>query len=189
MNTAQARESVLGEVLACRDMRPAAFLAEPLEGNALATARARSEALLRALGSAEDSRHHEDLEEAGPAESAIRRLEAKLDLLTALVSRAVRASQPHDPQVRVDWSARGASLQVAAPVAPGTAGQFRIEPSDAFPEALVLPARALACGDEDGTLVLVVGFEELGGPLEEALERHLFRLHRREVAERRRHRG
>ncbi|NUS39217.1 MAG: PilZ domain-containing protein, partial [Lysobacter sp.] len=70
--------------------------------------------------------------------------------------------------------------------APGTAGWLRLQPSDALPQALRLPVRVLACEDSADGPRLWLRFEGLSPALSAALERHLFRVHRREIAERRR---
>ena len=69
------------------------------------------------------------------------------------------------------------------PLRRGTAGQFRIQPCDWLPEALVLPARVAAA--DAGSRTLWLHFDPLTPGLTQALERHLFRVHRREIAGRR----
>lgn len=180
MNAVQAaREALFGDVLACRETRPAAFEATVLDGARLQALFARSEALLRALAVVEDSPRHEDTD--GNDASSLHRIEAKLDLLTTLVA-TLAGAHATDPLRALQWSARGALLAVDAPLAVGTTGLLRVQPADWLPSPLLLPATVIASAD-DGALLR---FDDLPPALEAALERHLFRLHRRAVAESRR---
>ncbi|MGO4551408.1 PilZ domain-containing protein [Lysobacter sp. 2RAF19] len=179
MNAVQAaREALFGDVLACRETRPAAFEPSVPDGARLQALFARSEALLRALAVVEDSPRHDDSD--GHDETSLQRIEAKLDLLTALVA-SLAGAQATDSLRALQWSARGAWLAVDAP-AVGTSGLLRVQPADWLPSPLLLPATVIAAAD-DGVLLR---FDDLPPALEAALERHLFRLHRRAVAESRR---
>ena len=92
----------------------------------------------------------------------------------------------HDPAVPVRWSAKGACLPAAAPLEAGQAGLFRIQAAAWLPEPLTLPARVIAVHtDVAAGLVAWLAFEPLPEPTRSALERHLFRQHRRAIAERR----
>lgn len=184
MNADTARALVFGDTLACEELRPAAFVPGALEPIAARQAFMRAEGLLRALAVVEDSRG-DDAEEHGAHELvALNRIEAKLDLLTALV--ASRFGEHGDPALPLHWSARGASVVVEQPVAAGTAGALRVQPSDWLPESLLLPATVLASiGQADGQQ-LWLRFDPMPGAVAEALERHLFRVHRRAIAESRR---
>ena len=183
MNAA-AREALFGDALTCDELRPAAFLPGALDAAALASFNARGEALLQALAVVEDGVRGEEPEQ--PADHALHRLEAKVDLLTALVA-SLCASHDDDPMRPLQWSARGASLAIGAPVPVGTTGRFRVRPTNWLPSPLVLPATVLACDtDADGQARAWLRFGPLSPALEAALERHLFRVHRRAVAESRR---
>lgn len=184
MTAATAHDSLFGDTLSCAELRPAAYLPGAPGDAALAALNARGEALLQALAVVEDGVRSEEPEQ--PADHALHRIEAKLDLLTALVA-GLCASHDDDPVRPLQWSARGASLAVAAPAAVGSGGRFRIRPTDLLPSALVLPATVLACDTgADGQTHVWLRFGPLSPALEAALERHLFRVHRRAVAESRR---
>lgn len=190
---AAARESLFADALACEEVRPAAFEAGAPDAARLAAHLARSEALLRALAVVEDSARHEDPDQ--PHDTALHRIEAKLDLLTSLVA-TLAGGHGSDPLRALKWSARGACLVVDAPVPAGTRGLFRVQPADWLPSPLVLPATVLACEAAAPEFaahasaatgpVAWLRFDALPSPLEAALERQLFRLHRRAVAESRR---
>ena len=63
----------------------------------------------------------------------------------------------------------------------------RLQPSDWLPDHIDLPVEVIAeAADGSGGHFLWLRFQRLGDGLEMAMERHLFRLHRRQVAEARR---
>ncbi|MFP7722184.1 PilZ domain-containing protein [Lysobacter sp. A3-1-A15] len=186
MDAARARDEIFGDALACEEARPSGFHPAAPDPMDMRAACLRSEGLLRALAVVEDSRGIEDNEEYDPANAAHHRLEAKVDLLTALMARLVRSQEPSDPIRTVRWSALGVCLPTDTARSPGTTGTFRIQPSDWLPESLELPATVLASVDDPADPRLWLRFGPLTPALESALQRHLFRVHRREVAEARR---
>lgn len=186
MNTvaAAARDLLFGELLACDEVRVAAFVPGLPGESALHALATRGEALLRALAVIEDGARIEEGEQ--PADHGLHRLEAKLDLLTLLVADAT-ATAKDDPPRPLRWSARGACLEVDAPLQTGSRGLFQVRPADWLPTPLLLPAAVIACdAGDDGRPRAWLGFEALSPSLEAALERHLFRIHRRAIAESRR---
>lgn len=182
MNPQQAADALFGDALACEQHRPAAFERGEHAPAALAALCARAEGFLQSIALVEDSRTDE-AEEHGAAALALHRIEARLDLLTALVARL--AQPGGDPWQDVRWSALGARVPDAGQVVPGARGVFRIQPCDWLPEPLQLPATVIALDDRGAWL----RFEPLTPGLVQALERHLFRVHRREIAGRRGGRG
>ncbi|WP_049476005.1 PilZ domain-containing protein, partial [Stenotrophomonas maltophilia] len=89
----------------------------------------------------------------------------------------------------VRWSRRGIRLQLGprSGASPGQAGVVRLQPSDWLPDHIDLPVEVVAeAADGSGGHFLWLRFSHLGDGLEMAMERHLFRLHRRQVAEARR---
>lgn len=185
MDADRAREQIFGDALACEETRPAVFLPGTLGRAALRQAVAQSENLLRSLAVVEDSRS-DDAEEHGPNELALNRIEAKLDLLTALV--ASKMGEHRDPLQALQWSALGVCVEFDQDLdmAPDSEGAFRIQPSDWLPETITLPARVLATSRISDAKQLWLGFGPLSPGLKSALERHLFRVHRRAIAESRR---
>lgn len=183
MNVETARAEVFGDSLACEEVRPAAFVPGTLSPDAARAACLRGENLLRSLAVVEDSRG-DDTDEHGAADVVLHRIEAKLDLLTALV--ASRFGEHFDPRRPLRWSSLGACLEVDDVVAPGTSGALRVQPSDWLPETLLLPASVLASVAHGRGHQLWLRFGPLTPALESALARHLFRVHRRAIAESRR---
>jgi len=114
--------------------------------------------------------------------AAWRALKARATETRAVSLRALRDA---DPARTIRWSALGACLPADA-FPEGTTGHFRIQPSDWLPQVLRLPAVVLANERDDLGNLAWLRFENLSPGLETALERHLFRVHRREIAERRR---
>jgi hypothetical protein len=191
-----AGQALFGDTLACDEIRPAAF--EPgIDHDRLRAHAANGEALLRALAVVEDGLRTEEPEPS--SDNTLHRLEAKLDLLTALVASLVPTHDSLAPAA-LRWSARGACLVSNVPAVAGSDGTLRLQPADWLPSTLVLPVRVLACTDEGtpnegapvegssgpGRWRVWLAFHGLSPALEAALERHLFRVHRRAVAETRR---
>lgn len=183
MNAREADAALFGDALACDEVRPAGFEPATLDPAALHAETLRAEAFLQALALVEDSRG-EDSDEHGPTGLALQRIEARLDLLTALIGSLLHGPD-RDPPRSLRWSALGARLQ-AAPADAGGTGWLRLQPSDALPQVLRLPVRVLASEPVGSQACLWLRFEQLPPALAAALERHLFRVHRREVAEKRR---
>jgi hypothetical protein len=145
---------------------------------------APAEALLQGLAVAEDVRGEDpdDRKEATPSQQ---RIEAKLDLVLSLLGRLARRHDEMLPVTTLRWSHRGLRLDVATPIdaTVGAEGVVTLQPATWLSDHIELPARVLA--QVEGTHVhhLWLQFEGLNGGLAEAMDRHLFRLHRRQVAE------
>ena len=176
---AEATALLFGDTLACEELRPAAFV--PRSAHTGPMLAASGEALLRALAVVEDGPRPEEPESG---DHALPRIEAKLDLLTTLVAGLCRIDD--DPVLALQWSARGACLVLDNPPEIGSAGLFRVRPADWLPSTLLLPATVIAHEPAAGGMRVWLRFDALPAVLEAALERHLFRIHRRAVAESRR---
>jgi len=184
VNRADADALLFGDVLACDEVRSAAFVPGVLDPATVHADSLHAETFLQAIAVVEDGRG-EDPEEHGPTALALNRIESKLDLLTTLVGALLR-NRDADPMHAIRWSALGACIPNPTALPEGTTGYFRIQPSDWLPQALRLPASVLAHDGSGADSALWLRFEALSPGLETALERHLFRVHRREIAERRR---
>ncbi|RRN78602.1 PilZ domain-containing protein [Pseudoxanthomonas sp. SGD-10] len=184
--TAQAAEhGLFGDVLTCDAVLPASYLAD-------ATARtAQAEALLQGLAQVEDLRGSEDSgeEKRGELPLLAQRLDAKLDLVLVLLGRLVRQANPPLPPTPLRWSVRGLRLQLAADAAlpePDSAGSVRLQPADWLPDDVELPVIVSAAARGPQASWVWLRFPALPPGLEEAMGRHLFRMHRRQVADARR---
>ncbi|MFT4246808.1 MAG: PilZ domain-containing protein [Pseudomonas sp.] len=148
-----------------------------------------AESVLRGIAQVEDLRGDETSEERGELPQAIARVEAKLDLILALIGQLARQSGHALPLRPVRWSRRGIRLEIGprSGAVPGAAGTLALQPADWLPETIELPVTLLAeAASGNGGFFLWLRFSELGAGVEAALERHLFRLHRRQVADARR---
>ena len=179
-----AEHELFGDVLACDAVLPACFLA----GTHARTVQA--EALLLGLAQVEDLRGDEAGEEKrGELPQLAQRLDAKLDLVLVLLGRLVRQSNPALPPVPLRWSGRGLRLQLAADAAlppPESAGTARLQPADWLPDDLELPVIVSATASGADASWIWLRFPALPAGLEDAMGRHLFRMHRRQVADARR---
>lgn len=177
--------ALFDQTLACEAILPAGFVPGTGAGQLQ-----QAEALLRGLAQVEDLRGEDSGEEKrGELPQLAQRMDAKLDLLLVLLGRLVRQSAHALPAQPLRWSVRGLRLAVAgdtAGMAVGSAGTVRLQPSEWLPDDLELPATVAASAVVDGQAWLWLRFRPLPASLEDALERHLFRMHRREVAARRR---
>jgi len=172
-----AEAELFGHVLSCEILLPADFT--PGAGRARpehALALLRSLAVIEDMGMMEQGQHESD--ELPPFGA---RMEAKLDLGLLLLGRILEQTRPALPERRVRWSIRGARLQcpAPAPLPAMTEGLLRLQLCDWLPEPLELPACVLG-GDTDH---LWLQFPAFPCGLHDALERHLFRQHRRQIAQ------
>ena len=108
MTPREADAALFGEALACEDVRPCGFEAATPDASTLHAEALRAEAFLQALAIVEDSRG-EDPEEHGPGALVLQRIEARLDLLTALVGSLLHGTD-RDPPRALRWSATGACV-------------------------------------------------------------------------------
>ncbi|WP_028839334.1 PilZ domain-containing protein [Thermomonas fusca] len=180
MNREHADAALFGDALACEDLQRAAFVPQQLDPAWLETVCSRAEIHLSAIAIIEDSRNEE---EEGPQGLALRRIEAKLDLLLTLVGN-LNAQANADPRVLLRWSAQGVRMPAGNACVEGSTGLFRMQATPWLPEPLVLPAVVLACApSDDGTPSQWLQFAPLPDATRAALERHVFRQHRRAIAE------
>lgn len=179
-----AESQLFDDTLSCETALPAEFR--------LGTTIVRpgvAETLLRSVALVEDNRGADDGDERGESSLQVQRLEAKLDLMMVLLGRMVRQHSEELPLRPLRWSRQGLRLDLGARTgaAVGAAGIVRMQPSEWLPDHVDLPVSVLAeAANGNGGHHLWLRFRDLGDSLEMALERHLFRLHRRQVAEARR---
>ncbi len=187
MTATHADAILFDDVLGHEDRRPAAFVPGALDTAGGHDAVLRAEMLLVALANSEGVRGNEDKDEHLEHGSGLQRVEAKLDLLLGLFGMLMRERGHLPPPARLRWSPRGARIELhgdALAIRPGARGVLRVQPADWLPDCIELPARVIQA---DATRAWLE-FQSLPPALYEALERHLFRLHRRQVAEARRQR-
>jgi len=170
----QAEVTLFGEALAL----DACLRLELRPGPPAPGARDAAERLLRDLAMIED-RRTDEADGTGASDPALRRLEAKLDLTLQLLAAALpQLSGPAPRLVRI--GIRG--LRVATDPTLPDAAVLRWQPGEGLPLCLELPLTRLAHNATHDWWA----FDALPDALADALARHLFRLHRREVANQRR---
>lgn len=174
MPEANADARLFADTLSLETTARVALVAAPLPEGALDDA----ERVLRDIATVED-RRGDDADTGAVADPALRRLEAKLDLTLLLLARALPELHRLAP-VAVRLGARGLRFDAPATAVPEIA-VLHWQPADAMPVAVHLPLRRLAAEGDRSWWV----FESLGPTLEDLLERHVFRLHRRALAQRR----
>lgn len=181
-----AESELFDETLSCDVALPAEFRL----GSAVIRP-GSAETLLRSVALVEDSRGDDGHDERGESSAHLQRLEAKLDLAMVLLGRLVRQSAQEVALRPLRWSRRGIRLELGARTgaAPGSLGVIRLQPCDWLPDHIDLPVSVIAeAATGAGAHYLWLRFETMSDALEMALERHLFRLHRRQVADARRQR-
>lgn len=179
-----AESELFDETLSCELALPAEFRI----GSAVIRP-GTAETLLRSVALVEDARSDDGHDDRSDATLQVQRLEAKLDLVMVLLGRLVRQSAQDLPLRPLRWSRRGIRIEqgmrTGAPA--GSQGVIRLQPCDWLPDHIDLPVVIVAeAANGAGAHYLWLRFEGLSDALEMALERHLFRLHRRQIAEARR---
>lgn len=182
----QRRE--LFEGLSFRAHLPVAWTSGPLpDAGEQARIRDNNLTLLRALNALEE-RPAESGEEGHSAE--MRRLESRLDLALVLLGRLLREREAVPDPRELRMSAAGIAWTPGEPVpAVGATGVIEVYLTTHAPQPLSLPATIQASGDEAGNpgeFPREAVFEDPGDSVRDALEKLIFRYHRREVADHRR---
>lgn len=157
-------------------------LALPLEESERLRISRDDEATLRLVALLDDFRP-DAAEEPGAAASELAHIDFKLNVLLMLVSRLLAEGRQFPPAVPVRISARGLEWVSATPV-PATGGllvSLYLQPP--YPRPLTLPARPVAIEPTAGGQRVRVMFEGLTESAEDALERLIFRNHRRRIAQ------
>lgn len=178
---AAAERKLFGDALSCELELPFALAASDGRGR-----QAQAAALLASLAQLEDLRK-DDGEEHGDLPLLAQRMDAKLDLILALLGRLVNSggAMPVRP---LRWSRHGLRVDLDGAQAPaaGAAVVLRLQPAEWLPDHLELPALVLERAELAGGTRLWLAFSDLRADLTEAMDRHLFRLHRRQIADQRR---
>ncbi|MDE1893902.1 MAG: PilZ domain-containing protein [Pseudomonadota bacterium] len=126
-----------------------------------------------------EERRSDAADENNPLMQEMMRIDAKLSALVEIVNRVLLPAQGLPPRQPVRFNVVGAVLP-AALLAGATSVLLRLHP-DACPTLpLEFPARVMRHLD-DGAVFVV--FAAMGEPECDAIERFVFRLHRRKVAE------
>lgn len=172
---------LFSDALTCEERMPAQFLpASPDDATPDELADA-AEHLLRTLGHIDES-HADGDDDRLANEPALLRLEAKLNLVLRLVADMARHERL--PHADVRWSRRGIALTQPEGARLGSTGRVRLSLGPQYPLPLEMPVRVIASDTVNGSARLRLRFEPHRPALEAAMERYLFRLHRRALARR-----
>lgn len=178
---AAAEQRLFGDALSCEVELPLELVVSDGRGR-----QAQAASLLGSLARLEDLRK-DDGEDHGDLPLLAQRMDAKLDLILALLGHVAQRANPM-PLREVRWSRHGLRLDVdgGPALAVGDALVLRLQPADWLPDHLELPAVVLDQAALPSGQRLWLAFSDLRLDLSEAIDRHLFRLHRRQIAEQRR---
>lgn len=174
-----AEAELFDDTLSCDLALPVAF-----EAGATVQRPGASEMLLRSVALVEDSRSSDDADERTDASVQMQRLEARLDLTLVLLGRLLQQSSQALPMHSLRWSRHGLRIDLphSIDIAPGTTGVVRLQPAEWLPDHIELPVVVLAQAGTAGGARLWLRLRETSDAFASALERHLFRLHRRQIA-------
>ena len=129
-----------------------------------------------------NERRSDVADEESPVGQDMQRLDSKLNVLMAMLDQLLQRDAELPPRVRVSFNAIGALL----PVALWPAGQDHALVRLHFDGCLALPLEMVARrGQERDADHVFVVFESMDEATCDAIERLVFRHHRRKVAERR----
>lgn len=180
-----AEAELFDDAVSCREILPASFEPGNLDDARILQLIARAEGLLRTITHIEDGAAEDADERSDPA---LLRLEAKVNVLLELVGGWIGRDLPMPPVRQIRWSRKGLALSQSASLPIGETGVLRLQPAGWLPLLLELPARVVSVdGDEEAGFRLSLRLDPLPETLESALERHLFRVHRRSIARRHQH--
>ena len=179
-------ELKLGDGLVFEDAMPLSWAEAPLvDGIDLARMNADNAQLLGAESSLEEARVHDAIKDESPALAhELQRLEFKLNILLRLTAElsARHNALPRPASVRL--SAAGLEWVGAAADGPrvGTTGVLTLYINPALPQPLKLSCRVVGERQADGRRVVQLQFAGLSDSVAEAINRLIFRHHRRLVA-------
>jgi len=156
---------------------------KPFDQGQLASLNEQNLALLRAVSALEE-RHSDSPESHQLPLPEVQRLEAKLDLILTLVGQIRAASDIIPSSVTVELSAAGLAWWPREEGAPaiGEIGVVSISLATYAAQPLVLPGEVVAQADWDGGPAVLVVFDGINEVVADALEKFVFRHHRRAIA-------
>lgn len=188
MSPTEAERRLFGEALVCSDELSWTLTPGPDRADEILRHQAMAERLLRSAASAEASGPEDP--EHSPQDSALLRMEAKIDLALELLGRMLSAEQPQSAPRPVRWSRLGAQVVASSERTAGSRHLLSLQLPTGLNLPLRLPVEVLASEARDsGHWALWLSFTPAPAGLEAALERFLFRQHRRQIAAHRRGSG
>lgn len=183
----QAEQQLCGDALCSYEELPVRWTPQTLSSIASERLAEHAEGLLRTMALVEET-YSDDPEERGTTDLPMHRVEAKLQLLLEMVGTLLARQSDLPPSRTIRWSRLGLSLEVDEIAGSGNTGIVELQLLPWLPHLLSLPCRVLACESEGERFRIWLAFDPLSPALEAALERHLFRRHRRAISASRRQR-
>lgn len=169
--------------------QPVAALPEP--AGMLAVNRA-NEHLLRNLAALEESHSGTGADEDGqPVHQDLQRLEHKLDLLMEMIGQFLGAQLVLPEPMTTRLGADAMQWDCALGQAPTSGSALRVEvfPDRRFPSPLVFFGSVEWVRPRDGGMRVELRYDGVGDALRSALEKIIFRQHRRLIAQQRQRQG
>lgn len=177
----RAEQQLFGGALCSAEELPVRWQPQPLSAIASEQAAEHAEAMLRTLSLVEEN-FSDDGEEHGGKDIPMHRVEAKLQLLLEMVGALVARQCDLPAGQPLRWSRLGLNITTDSPASIGETGLVQLQLLPWLPQLLTLPCQVLASSAEDGQQKLWLAITPLSQSLESALERHLFRRHRRAIS-------
>ena len=176
-------ESFFGDGLILDDTRPLAWLPGALpQGSELANINADNMQLLIAEASIEATRATEALKEESPTLLyELQRLEFKLNILLRLAAELTMRQNALPKVYHIRLSAGGLEWPIDGPPA-GTTGLLQLYINPAVPQPLLMPSSVVHEETRDGERISQLRFAGVSEPVTDALEKVIFRHHRRLIA-------
>jgi len=172
----------LGTGLVLQDRLPLRWRSGPQQESDPVRLQLANEETLRVILSL-DAHHVEAGDENPELAHEIERLESKINLLLELVGQVLARQLQIPEAVDVRLSAREIAWQSAPPAPASGDGVVELYVCTRYPRPLHLPVRFRPAGQPGWTHAEL---RELGEPVQELLEKLVFRHHRRQIAAHRR---
>ncbi len=176
-------DAFFGDGLILDELRPLAWLPGPVPlGSELASLNADNLQLLIAEGSIEETRSTEALKEESPALlHELQRLEYKLNILLRLTAELTMRQNAMPKVYRIRLSANALEWYLAGPTA-GATGVLQLYINSSVPQPLLLPCTVAGEVVRDAQRISQLRFAGISEPVADAMEKLIFRHHRRLIA-------
>jgi len=143
--------------------------------------------VLESAAAVEDRLADSHPEEYSEIHQELRRLDAKMHVLMEMVARLLRDDGSFAGRRPVRIALKSIKFRADTPEAPvGQAGVLQLQIHPAVPAPLVIAGAITDQFEDEGARWVCFEPDHLSEPLRDALSRHVFRHHRRQVAARRR---
>lgn len=177
--------SKLSDSLVYEDMLPLSWAAMDEESSAVNCSRVaeHNEHILRCVNLLSDQ-IKEKVDDESETESALVRMEAKINLILEMLSKLTieREGTPQPVQIRV--AATGIEwLCMESPPSVGDKIQIKLYIDSRVPGALQMLGEVISLSDTPSGAVVHARFEDVGEAVQDQLEKLIFRHHRRMVAQ------